>query len=170
MESASQTKSRFATVLGWFAAVAGGISFPIRVLQLVAAATEPEAAQAALPEAAHPVQVFAAENLILMATLYLVASALLLVVGIGLIRRRAWALPAGAALLLLGALRQASSLFVALSGSSLALAGLDPDAARFATNIGIATYVVSLLWLAFLLWFFRRPSIRSEFTPQGSAV
>jgi hypothetical protein len=170
VENAARNKSRFVTVLGWFAVVVGGISLPIRLLQLIAVAAHPDALHGALSERAHPAEVFAAENLVLMATVYLLASALLLLVGAGLIRRRAWALPAGGALLLIGAFRQAGSLVVVLSGSSSAVAGLRPEVAQQATSIVTVAYLTSLLWLAFLLWFFRRPSIRSEFTSQGSAA
>lgn len=168
LDGAARRRSRFVTALGWFAAVVGGFSLPVRLLALLSVTLHPDEVAAVLPDGANALEVFAVENLALMTALYLLAAVLMLVVGVGLIRRRSWALPAGAAFLALGALRQGSSLVVLLSGSASALAGLGPEQARQATvTLGIV-YLASLLWLAFLLWFFRRPAIRSEFTRPDS--
>lgn len=162
-----QRKSRFVTALGWFAASIGAISLPFRMLGFLAVAAYPEGLQARLPEFSHPLHLFVLEHPVLMAALGLFASALLLIVGIGLIRRSEWVLRAGAVLLVLGGMRQASSLVVALSGSIPAVAGIDPEATKVLFWGVIAVNVVSLSWLVFLVWYFRRPSIQSEFTVQG---
>jgi hypothetical protein len=136
-------RSRFVTVLGWFCAIVGTYSVPVRLLQITG--------------------VFAAKNLASIYLIYLLAAVLLLVVGIGLIRRRWWALPFGVALLFFGGVRQSIALYLTLSGYFSAQPGVEPEFARAAVPILSTVYVASLAWLVFLVWKFRRPAIRAEF-------
>lgn len=164
------SRSRFITVLGWFLAVVGGLSIPVRVHALVRLVLGSDASPALQGRLRHPIEVFVHENAVLVGITFLIAAFLLLIVGIGLIRRRVWTYPVGALFLLLGGLRQASALFLVLSDSSSAFAGLAPERAQDMTTMVVCLYSVSLLWLLFLLWFFSRPSVRAEFSAHGSAA
>jgi hypothetical protein len=111
---------------------------------------------------AHPVQTFYVENLEVMSLLSLAAAVLLLAVGIGVVRRRPWALPLGAAFLALGGLRQGAALAVAWGKGAPLLSG----DGEVSTIVVIGAHLLSLTWLAFLLWYFSRPVIRREFTAE----
>lgn len=149
--------SRFVTGLGWFALVVGGFSFFARAYGAVFAIAEPETTRATLVGVTHPIDIFVRDHLVFFALLYVVATLLLCITGVGLVRRRRWALWTGAVFLVMGCARQCSGLIRALSGSAEMPGG---------PGIGIALIgvsAISLLWQAWLLWFFRRDSVRAEF-------
>ena len=158
-------RSRFVTVLGWLAAGIGVISVPWQVLGLISIAINPDPANAVFEGATHPIEVFISRNLVLVAVMHVVAAVLLLLVGIGLIRRRYWTLYVGAAFLAFGAFDQVTSLALWWSGTSLALAKVTPESAQTVSTMCVCSHLASFLWLGFLFWFFRRPSIKSEFSP-----
>jgi hypothetical protein len=151
-------------VFGWFLAIVGGISVPLRLFALVAVLIEPQAVRALSSEMVHPVQVFFVDHAAFAALLYLLASVLLLVAGVGLIRRRWWALPVGGGAIVMGAARTLSSLTVVLTGPFTFPAHVDTGSIPDVTDAVIAFNVFQLAWLAFLIWFFRRPSILAEFS------
>ena len=85
-------RSRFVTGLGWFAVVAGALSFFARAYGAVLAIAEPEATRSALFAPTHPLDLSVRDHLVLFALLYVVATLLLCITGVGLVRRRRWAL------------------------------------------------------------------------------
>ena len=137
-------RSRFVSVLGWFAAIAGGISIPVRLLQL-----------------------FTFEGGHLLLAAYLAAAVLLTCVGVGLVRRTSWALPLGALFVVLGAVRQSVGLAVVIFGDLPMPLGADVDQARVILG---GVFTLSLIWMCFLAWFFSRASVRREFGPKVMEV
>jgi len=110
-----------------------------------------------------PIQTFIGEHVLAVSIINLAAAALLFLIGIGLIRRRRWALSAGGVFIVLGFLRQGSALVVSLSRTPANVAGIGADTLRWFAPIEAGILILSLLWLGFVVWKFRQPSIRAEF-------
>ena len=165
-----RNRSRFVTVWGWFCCVTGGLSVPTGLVQLGNVGqvlAQPEVHKAVIESMGgaqmHPITRFQLEHLGLMAGLQLCAALLTLGVGIGLVRRESWAMPLGALLIAMGAVRQASSLIVTLSASPIQPPGVSAEQANATVPYLIGLYCFSLAWMAFLVWKFTRPQIREEF-------
>jgi hypothetical protein len=158
------------TALGWFCCVAGGVSVATGLVQLGNVGdllARPEMHKAVIESMGgsrlHPITRFQLEHLGLMAGLQLGAALLTLGVGIGLVRREPWAMPLGALLVAMGAVRQASSLLVVLTAPPIQPPGVSAEQARSTVPYLIGLYCLSLAWMGFLVWKFRRPAIRGEF-------
>jgi hypothetical protein len=119
--SVTQRQSQFVSVLGWFATIAGGVSIPVRLIQL-----------------------FTFEGGYLVLGAYLAAAILLTCVGVGLVRRTSWALPLGAVFLALGVVRQAVGLAVVIFGEVPLPVGVDAGQARAVLG---GVYTLSLIWI-----------------------
>lgn len=171
MSGPTPRRSRFVTIIGWLCCVLGGLGILAQLIalgdlgQVLSRPGASEAAVEALGGASlHPIVRFQLEHLVLMAALQLAQAILCLVVGVGLLQRGAWALPLGGGLLVIGALRQGSSLIVAMSSQPILAPGMSAAEAKAAASVLVPIYVASMVWLGFLVWKFRRPAIRQEFT------
>jgi hypothetical protein len=162
---AAKDRSWFVTALGWFALIVGAPSFLARALGLVAVIAYPERARAMLSAGTNSIDRFVGDHFILIALMYAVGALLLFMTGVGLVRRRRWALRTGAVLLLFGFLRQTSALARTVLDDSTTMMA-EP---RFRI-VMLGLVVVSLLWQAWLLWFFCRGSVQVEFEPAGPKV
>ncbi|MFT4570160.1 MAG: hypothetical protein ACI8TX_000811 [Hyphomicrobiaceae bacterium] len=168
--------SALVTSLGWLAIAVGGVSVPWRAagawdaLRLEMSPGGAQALAAAAASIDHPVQSFLVGHLGFITTLYVVIAAAMLTAGIGLIRRRAWALTVGAVVVVVSAARQLAGLSIALSSTASVAVGMPNEESAILAPWLIGLYSSSLVFLIAVTIAMRRPSVLREFPNQGTAT
>ncbi len=169
--SDTQSASKFVTVLGWLSVVLGALAAVGNVLVGISLL----APDSGIATALGPVDHRTGNGLFwqLLNLIVLVAT------GIGLVRRRRWALRTGTAVLLYAILQEVFDVAIALlkfspSPLSLDVVLIDQLAGGVGDPDVLAAYAIlrlafSSVWTGFLFWFFRRHSIRAEFEPVSVA-